>query len=134
MPAGIPTRFGNQTEHVPEALDHKAVVLAAPVGRAYTAAADNVVGVVGHDLLVALHAARQIDVVHRDLRQRVVAVVAVHVGHLLVKEVHPAAVAGFYQHLVFRLVEIVGDGSLARYPWSLPLRAKRDGSSTSPVS
>lgn len=121
MRAHTPTLALDQPEHIPETFHHQSLILLPGVGGPDTALTHHVVDVVGMHPLVALHAARQIHVVHGNLRQRELSVVAVHVRHLFVHKGRPAEVAVLDKDFVFRLVEVVCDGGVARYPRLLPL-------------
>ena len=105
----------DETEHVAEALYHKGIVLVAPVGQTYPALAHHVVGIVGVDVLAAFHAAWQIHVVHRDLRQGELAAVAVHVRHLLVVELRTSPAGLLDEQAIGGLVQDVADGALAQF-------------------
>ena len=105
----------NQPEHVAETLHYKGVILAASVGQSYPTLAHHVVGVVCVYVLIPLHAARQVHVVHRYLAQRPFAAVAVHVRHLLVHEFGIAAQGVLHKQLVAWFVQDVADGAFAEF-------------------
>ena len=103
-----------QAEHVAEAVHHQCLVLVAPVGQSDAALAHRVVGVIGMHVLAASHAAWQVHIVHRYLRERELPVVAVHVGHLLVHEAGVCQQRVLDEQLVLGHVQNIVDGGLAQ--------------------
>ena len=110
-----PSVLGYQPEHVTETLLHQVLILVPAITGSYHALAHYVVGVIGfYPLLRILQFACQVYVVHRYLAQRVLAAVAVHVGHRLVHEAAPAQLALVPDYPVFGLVKYVADGGIAQ--------------------
>ena len=111
-----PTVTFYQTEHVTETVHYQHLVFLASVARTYHALAYYIVGIVGMDTLLGVFQfAGKINVVHRDLRQGELSVMAVHVRHLLMHKRSIAHKGVLNEQLVVRLVQHVVDGAFAQF-------------------
>ena len=105
-----------QPEHVTETVHYKHLVFLASVARTYHALAYYVVGIVGMDTLLGVfQLSGKVNVVHRDLRQGELPVVAVYVRHLLVHERGIAHKGMLNEQFVVGLVQHVVDGTFAQF-------------------